>query len=278
MGPVGLDAARYTGFVLPPKTPAILLAFALAVVSVAAASGTGSDEFGPRGGAPRPIAWSRDHLEARTRPGRVRAATDPQSARPRSQRVARRTPSPALQKAPAVVRCPAELGVGVTTGRRFCDVLMGRDLRNAVRIELPPHRGPALLAFDLHNRHTYSEEEVRAGRAYAEYTAIVGILTPDGTLLARGVVRSEFRSARDLLDRVAGGAGPDGVKAVAPLGRERIFLEVPEAVTEVLVLGERLEVARPTGREAFIAPGRPMASLSDVEVEYRPAPAGRPRR
>ncbi len=186
-----------------------------------------------------------------------------------------------MQKAPAEVRCPAELGIGVTTGRRFCDIAIGsigRDLANAVRIVLPPHRGPALLAFDLHNRHTYSEQEVRAGRAYAQYTATVAIFTADGTPLARGVVRSEFRTARDLLDRVAGGAGPDGLKAVAPLGSERIFVEVPEGVTEVLVLGERLDVLRPSGRETFTAPGRPVASLSQVDVEYRPVPAPRPRR
>lgn len=194
------------------------------------------------------------------------------------RRPTRRVGAPAIRREAAAVVCPTELGVGVATGRRFCDILIGRDLTSAVRIVVPPHRGPALVTFDLHNRHTYSEQETRAGRAYAEYTAVVGVLTPDGSLLTRAVVRSEFRAARDLLDRIAGGAGPDGLKAVAPLGSERIVVEVPEGVTELLVLGERLDVTRPMGRETFTAPGRPVASLSLAEVEYRPAPTAQRRR
>jgi hypothetical protein len=35
-----------------------------------------------------------------------------------------------------------------------------------------------VLTFDLHNLHLYSEELVKARRAYARYTATIGVLTP----------------------------------------------------------------------------------------------------
>ena len=45
----------------------------------------------------------------------------------------------------------------------------------------------------------------------------------DNTLISRAVVQNEFRTAADLVDRVSGGAGPGGVKAVAPTGIESII-------------------------------------------------------
>lgn len=171
----------------------------------------------------------------------------------------------------ADVTCPSLLGVGVATQRSFCDVLTGRDPAAGALIEIPPHAGPATLRFDLHNRHTFSEDQIRAGTAYAAYTAIVGVLTMDGKLLRRAGVQSEFRAEEDLLDRVGGGAGPGGVKAVAPVGTERIELTIPAGVTRVSVLGETLEVVRRDGRDFFNSPGRPIAIISNVEVAYRPA-------
>ena len=96
--------------------------------------------------------------------------------------------------------------------------MAGRDPAAGVVIQIPPHKGPATLTFDLHNLHTYSEEQVKAHRAYARYTATIGVLTMDNTLISRAVVQNEFRTADDLVDRVGGGAGPGGVKAVAPTG------------------------------------------------------------
>ena len=171
---------------------------------------------------------------------------------------------------PAEVRCPSVLGVGVTTDRTFCDVLTGQDPAQGVIVEVPPHRGAATLSFDLYNRHTYSEDEVRAGRAYAQYMATVVFSTMDSVLLARAAVLSEFRTATDLIDRVGGGAGPGGVKAVAPTGHERIAVSIPGEVNEVSILGERLDVVRLDGRSTFVAPGRPIAILSNVEIEYEP--------
>ena len=48
------------------------------------------------------------------------------------------------------------------------------------------------------------------------------------------MVRSEFRTEKDLVERIGGGAGPGGVKAVAPTGAEPVVLTVPEDVTEVV--------------------------------------------
>ena len=89
-------------------------------------------------------------------------------------------------------------------------------------VTIPPHTGTATLTFQLHNRHTYSEEEMRAGRGFAKYTAVIGVLSMTGDLLGRGAVQSEFRTAKDLYDRVSGGAGPGGTKAVAPVGKFKL--------------------------------------------------------
>lgn len=196
----------------------------------------------------------------------------------RRQAPARRAPAkPApLTRMPATLVCPSELGDGVTTKRRFCDVLTGRDPREGVVVTIPPHAGPVTLSFELHNRHTYSADLVARKLAYRHYTATVGVLLMDGTLVDRAVIDSEFRTERDLYDRVGGGAGPGGVKAVAPTGAEFVQFELPEAATEVSILGERLTMVRPDGTDQFTAPGRPVATISNVMVEYRPAPARRP--
>jgi len=179
----------------------------------------------------------------------------------------------APKKEAAQVACPSQLGQGVKTKRTFCDVLTGRDPAEGIKISIPPHVGTATLTFDLHNRHTYSEQQVKAGRAFADYTATIGVLLPDGTLLTRAAVKSSFRTAADLVDRVAGGAGPGGVKAVAPVGTEPIQVEIPANVTEVSLLGEKLVMERLDGRDTFTSPGRPIAIVSNIEVEYKPAPA-----
>lgn len=182
-----------------------------------------------------------------------------------------------LTRVPATLVCPAELGDGVTTKRRFCDVLTGLDPRAGVVITVPPHRGPVTLSFEVHNRHTYSAELVKKKQGYRHYTATVGVLLMDGTLIDRAVVDSEFRSERDLYDRVGGGAGPGGVKAVAPTGAEFVQFTLPEGTLEASILGERLTVVRPDGTEQFTAAGRPVATISNVMLEYRPGPPPKKR-
>jgi hypothetical protein len=177
---------------------------------------------------------------------------------------------------PAVFNCPSLLGEGVKTKRMFCDVLTGREPADGIVITLPPHTGPVTLMFDLYNRHTYSEEQVKTNRAYRRYTATIGALTMNNDLLSRAVIQSEFRTAADLVDRVSGGAGPGGVKAVAPTGREPIVITIPAEEESVSILGEKLTVDRLDGTDNFTTPGRPIAVISNVVLEYRPAPPPRP--
>ena len=196
-----------------------------------------------------------------------------------TRRPARRPAPPPLpppKQEPADVVCPTPLGAGVTSKLAFCDVMSGRIPAEGILIKLPQHRGPVTLTFDLHNRHTYSEEQVKANRAFSRYTATVGVLTMDNTLISRAVVENEFRKVTDLVDRVSGGAGPGGVKAVAPTGTESISITIPEQEEQVSILGEKLTVERLDGTATYSSPGRPIAIISNVMIEYRPGPPPKP--
>lgn len=168
------------------------------------------------------------------------------------------------------VRCPSVLGVGVATRVPFCDVEVQRDASLGVLVVLPARSGEATLAFDLHNRHAYSETETLAGRAYTEYQAQIAVATMEGEIIARGVALTEFRTAADLVDRVSGGGGPNGLKAVAPLGTERLYVTLPAGVEQVSIVGQSLEVLRADGHDTFDTLGRPIAVLSNATLSYRP--------
>ena len=186
-------------------------------------------------------------------------------------------PRTVLRTEPADLACTESLGSGVRTGRTFCDVLSGREASGGIIVRLPKHTGPATLYFDLHNRHTYSAELVKTGRAYTRYTATVGVLTLDNTLLSRAVIQSEFRKEADLFDRIAA-SGTTGVKAVAPTGVESIAIDIPADVDAVSILGEKLATSRLEGDALYTAPGRPVAVISQVVVEYKAAPPPPPRK
>jgi hypothetical protein len=194
-----------------------------------------------------------------------------QTRRPPARRPAA-PPAPVLTKIAPEMECPSPLGTGVTTNVTFCDVMTARDPAAGILIKLPPHRGPVTLTFDLHNRHTYSAEQVKAGRAFTRYTATIGVLTMDNTLISRAVVQNEFRSAADLVERVGGGAGPGGVKAVAPTGTEPISIAIPDTEDAVSILGEKLMIERADGNATYTQSGRPIAVISNVMIEYRPGP------
>jgi hypothetical protein len=198
----------------------------------------------------------------------------------------RRAPAkkPAAKPAPVALKtvtpettCPSRLGTGVKTIRTFCDVPAGRDPAQGVVVNFPPHTGPVTLSFDLHARHTYSEELTQSGKGYARYRAVIGVLSMKGDLIERAAVEGEFRSAKDLFDRIGGGAGPGGVKAVAPVGDEAIYITIPAGIDGVSLLGETLDAITPAGHETMAMPGRPVAIVSNLLVEYRPAPATRKR-
>ncbi|HWK09415.1 MAG TPA: hypothetical protein VNR64_05155 [Vicinamibacterales bacterium] len=183
----------------------------------------------------------------------------------------------ALKTTTPDVKCPSLIGMGVKTIRSFCDVPAGTDPQQGIVVTLPPHSGTATLSFDLHARHTYSEELTKSGKGYSRYSAIVGVLTMKGDLLTRAAVQAEFRTAADLFDRIGGGAGPGGVKAVAPVGREQVFVTIPADVDQVSILGETLDAITPAGHETVVLPGRPVAVVSNLLIEYKPGPVRKKR-
>ena len=185
-------------------------------------------------------------------------------------------PAPvALKTVTPDVKCPSLIGMGVKTVRSFCDVPAGRDPAQGIVVTLPPHTGTGTLTFDLHARHLYSEDEIKRGKAYARYRAGIGVLTMKGDLLSRGAIETEFRTPGDLFDRVGGGAGPGSLKAVAPAGREEIFVTIPANVDQISLLGETLDAVTAAGRETVVLPGRPVAIVSNLLFEHRPAPVKR---
>jgi hypothetical protein len=201
------------------------------------------------------------------------AQTPPPARRPAARKPV--PPPPPQKEAPAII-CPTPLGTGVNTKLEFCDVMSSRDVTAGVIIRFPEHKGPVTLSFDLHNRHTYSEEQVKANRAFSHYTATIGVLTMDNTLIQRAVVDNEFRKVTDFVDRIGGGAGPAGIKAVAPTGTESVTMLIPEEENQVSILGEKVTVERLDGTATYSSPGRPIAVISNVMIEYRPPPPAKP--
>ena len=209
------------------------------------------------------FAWASVMIEAQT----TTRKPAPQTRKPAPA-------APPVQPTTAVpeMKCPTPLGVGVATKREFCDILSGRTPLEGLIITLPPHRGDVTLVFDLHNRHTYSDELMKAKRGYARYTAVIGALAMDNTLIRRAAIETEFRTAKDLFDRIGGGAGPGGVRAVAPAGVEHVRVIIPEAENEISLLGEKVTIETFEGTATYSAASRPIAVVSNVTIEYRPAP------
>jgi hypothetical protein len=201
----------------------------------------------------------------------IASAAEAQARRTPQRRAPAPAPAPPMPKTEAaMISCPEVVGQGVQTRRNFCDVLIGRDPASGIIITLPPHSGPVTLTFDLHNRATYSDEEVKAHRAYRRFTATIGVLLLDNTLISRAIVQNEYRGSGDLVDRISGGSGPGGVKAVAPSGTESVTMLIPEEADRVSILGEKLIVLSPDGPATFTVSGRPMALISNVMVQYLP--------
>jgi hypothetical protein len=197
--------------------------------------------------------------------------------RPRAETAA---PAAGLVREVPLMQCPSVLGNGIRTQRLFCDILTGTQPQEGLRVSIPAHEGTATLLFTLHNRQATIDEAPKdaAAESYARYTAMLRVVMPNGTLVRQTVVQSEFRGPTDLVERIAGGAGRGGVKTVAPTGSESIALALPAGVTEVSLLGEKLTIERLDGTEVVTAPGRPIAVVSQVQVEYRPPTASGTRR
>lgn len=164
--------------------------------------------------------------------------------------------------------CSADLGMGLKSRRKFCDLVISPDAKDGVRMTIPPHAGETTLMFDLHNRYTPAAAGAGAAAMYAKHTAIVAILDQSGKELSKAAVSRELRSDVDIFDRVAGGVGPGGAIAVAPGRAEAIVLKLPEPVSAIAVVGVSLEIMSLSERGTFITAGRPVAIGSNFRIEY----------
>jgi len=180
----------------------------------------------------------------------------------------RRAAAPATKTSTAAT-CVSEVGNGVSTKRRFCDVVIAQKAADSVVIPVPAHRGTATLRFDLHNRFTVPASNQTAAQAFARHVAVIAIVSQAGTVIDRATATAEFRKPADLFDLVAG--GPGGVKAIGPGRAESYTITVPANVTAIGLIGLWLDQTTARGRELFDTPGRPVALVSGIKVEYTPA-------
>jgi len=164
--------------------------------------------------------------------------------------------------------CSVDLGVGIKSKRKFCDIVISTLPKDGVTMTIPPHTGPTTLRFDLHNRYTLSAAAATPARMYARHTAIVTVLDQAGVSVGKAAVSRELRTDVDLFDRIAGGIGPAGAIAVAPGRPEPVVFELPEAVTLIAVVGVSIEATSLTEQGTFTTPGRPVAVGSNFRIEY----------
>jgi hypothetical protein len=164
--------------------------------------------------------------------------------------------------------CASDLGVGIRSKRKFCDITISTAPKDGVTMTIPPHTGPTTLRFDLHNRYTLGAADATPAQMYAKHTAAVAVLDQTGAVVGRAAVSRELRTEVDLFDRIAGGAGPGGAIAVAPGRPEPVVLELPEAVTVIAVVGLSLDATSLAEQGTFTTPGRPVAAGSTFRIEY----------
>ena len=164
--------------------------------------------------------------------------------------------------------CAADLGVGLKSRRKFCDLIVSTNTKDGVMMTIPSHTGPTMLMFDLHNRYTPPLAGAAPAQVYAKHTAIVAVLDQSGTEVLKAAVSRELRTDVDIFDRIAGGVGPGGAIAVAPGRPEAIVLKLPASVTAIAVVGVSLEVMSLSEQGTFTTAGRPVAIGSNFRIEY----------
>jgi hypothetical protein len=166
------------------------------------------------------------------------------------------------------VKCAADLGAGIKTKRQFCDVVIATSGDRSVWMPIPNHTGPATLLFDLHNRFLVPIVTLDPSLAFTRHLAVVGVLRSTGETIEQAAVMREFRSNEDLFDTIGGGGRPGGIKAVAPSEPEAVRITIPAGVTAIAIVGVRLDVTTRTGKEPFDSPGRAIAMVSNLRIQY----------
>ena len=177
-----------------------------------------------------------------------------------SQRGARRTSTE--------VKCAADLGTGLKTKRQFCDVVIATAGGDSVWMPIPNHTGTATLSFDLHNRFLVPIVTLDPSLAFTRHLAVVAVLRSTGETIEQAAVMREFRSTEDLFDTIGGGGRPGGIKAVAPSEPEAVRITIPAGVTAIGIVGVRLDVTTRAGKEPFDSPGRAIAMVSNLRIQY----------
>jgi hypothetical protein len=182
----------------------------------------------------------------------------------------RSTAKPPARRVSTAFRCAAELGTGVASRRRFCDVIVASVAAQSVSLTIPAHTGAATLLFDLHNRFAIPAADADPAGVFVRHVAVVAVIRQTGEVIGRGAVARDYRSPKDLFDRIAGAGRGAPPKADAPGAPMPVQVEIPAGVSVVGIVGTRLEEWRASGRGAFDSPGRPIAIVSNVRVDYVP--------
>ena len=181
----------------------------------------------------------------------------------------RNTPRAPARRVSTAVTCAVDLGAGIKSKRRFCDVVIASTGGASVTMSIPAHAGPATLMFDLHNRFSVPPATVDPGRAFVRQTSVVHVIKTTGEVIDRAAVEREFRGVTDLFDRIGGGSGAD-VKAVAPGPPQSVRVTIPAGVSAIGIVGARIEEKYLLTQGSSSAPGRPIAMVSALRIEYTP--------
>jgi hypothetical protein len=181
-----------------------------------------------------------------------------------------RATKPPAKKTSTQMTCAEDLGLGVASHRHFCDVIVASVVADSVSVPIPPHTGAATLMFDLHNRFTVPAGQVDPSQSFTRQTAVVAVVRQTGDVIDRAAVSRDYRTPADLFDRIAGSGRSAAPKADAPGAPQPIKVTIPAGLGIVGIVGSRLEEWRATGRGAYDEPGRAIAIVSNVRVEYTP--------
>ena len=183
---------------------------------------------------------------------------------------ARATKPPARRTAAVAPVCASDLGAGISTRRQFCDVIIASAAAGSVSIAIPPHTGSATLLFDLHNRFIVPPAPVEVAQVFTRHVAVVFVIRQSGEIIERVATTRDYRTAADLFDRIAGSTRGAPAKAVAPGAPMPNRIVIPPGVNVVGIVGSKLEEWKMAGRGAFDWPGRAVAIVSNIRVEFTP--------
>lgn len=168
-------------------------------------------------------------------------------------------------------QCASDLGRGVKSKREFCDISATTDPSKGDSMRIPPHKGASTLRFDLHNRFAVAGKTLPFARA----AALVAVVNANsGAVIDRAAVVNELHTELDLFDRIIG-TGPGGTKTIAPGRPQAATITIPANVSAISIVGVRVDLTTKAGSEVFSSPGRPVAIVSNLRLEYTPATVGK---